>query len=493
MARIFLFALLPCVALLALSACRREARFIDMNTGGEAFDERRQRDPFADDAPIEIGRVPIRDPKFVDAGIRDHREVVEHEYAEEEPGEEDPDEGPVAEPDWGRRIESGGGVRPGRDDGRPFARRFGREKAPRSWGLSRESEEAVQKGLEWLARHQGPDGTWRCRRFMESCAKGACSGPGSGDEHDMGVTGLAVLAFLGAGQTHRFGHFKPAVRNALKGILDRQASDGCCGPKTGDGRWIYGHVLCALALAEAHAMNLEPPSPLLRAPAQKAVDFLVACRNPGGGWRYGVRPGDSDASVTGWALHALAAAELAGLDVQREAVDGGLAWLDTVTERDARKDDAGSCRYLPGRDRSDRRPAAFARSEAMTAQALFCRIILGGLAAARRPEFAKAVRRIALAPPVWDDGAGTIDMYGWHFGAEAMFLAGGPYWRAWWEAAKRALVASQRRQGCEAGSWDPAGAWGSAGGRVYATAVNVLTLETPYRVEGPRWKDTRGK
>ena len=29
----------------------------------------------------------------------------------------------------------------------------------------------------------------------------------------------------------------------------------------------------------------------------------------------------------------------------------------------------------------------------------------------------------------------------------------------------------------EHGSWDPVGAWGSAGGRVYATAINCLTLQ----------------
>ena len=31
------------------------------------------------------------------------------------------------------------------------------------------------------------------------------------------------------------------------------------------------------------------------------------------------------------------------------------------------------------------------------------------------------------------------------------------------------------------GSWDPAGAWGEDGGRVYSTAILVLTLEAYYR------------
>jgi len=39
------------------------------------------------------------------------------------------------------------------------------------------------------------------------------------------------------------------------------------------------------------------------------------------------------------------------------------------------------------------------------------------------------------------------------------------------------------RDACVYGSWDPIDAWGTAGGRVYATAINALTLEVYYRYE----------
>ncbi|MBK9976081.1 MAG: hypothetical protein IPP14_15010 [Planctomycetes bacterium] len=35
----------------------------------------------------------------------------------------------------------------------------------------------------------------------------------------------------------------------------------------------------------------------------------------------------------------------------------------------------------------------------------------------------------------------------------------------------------------EHGSWDSVDAWGSAGGRVYSTAINCLTLEVYYRYQ----------
>ena len=44
-------------------------------------------------------------------------------------------------------------------------------------------------------------------------------------------------------------------------------------------------------------------APKERARVQKAVDYIVAARNPSGGWRYDVPPaGQNDTSVTAWAL-----------------------------------------------------------------------------------------------------------------------------------------------------------------------------------------------
>ena len=46
------------------------------------------------------------------------------------------------------------------------------------------------------------------------------------------------------------------------------------------------------------------------------------------------------------------------------------------------------------------------------------------------------------------------------------------------------VVKNQHRAAAEKnllGSWDPIGAWGEDGGRVYSTAILVLTLEAYYR------------
>ena len=45
----------------------------------------------------------------------------------------------------------------------------------------------------------------------------------------------------------------------------------------------------------------------------------------------------------------------------------------------------------------------------------------------------------------------------------------------------KAVVNTIREDGNFKGSWDPVGAWGEDGGRVYSTAILVLTLEAYYR------------
>jgi hypothetical protein len=62
-----------------------------------------------------------------------------------------------------------------------------------------------------------------------------------------------------------------------------------------------------------------------------------------------------------------------------------------------------------------------------------------------------------------------------------MFQAGGKYWETWRPAVVKALVTGQSRRGAADGSWDPIGVWGEVGGRVYATAMATMTLQTPYR------------
>src|SRR6185295_15657099 len=197
---------------------------------------------------------------------------------------------------------------------------------------------AQVQSLVWLARHQNPDGGWSASGFAFCCDRGSCSGAGD-PAFDTGVTGLSLLAFLGAGYSQlskdqlidkqdlrRELHPGAVVKKGLQWLLARQDAEGCIGPP--GPRFLYNHAIATLALCEAYGMTAAQP---LHEPAQKAVDFLVAAQNPGAGWRYGVRGGESDTSVTAWAVMALKSAELSGLTFPQSAYEGAVSWLNRVT------------------------------------------------------------------------------------------------------------------------------------------------------------------
>ncbi len=127
----------------------------------------------------------------------------------------------------------------------------------------------------------------------------------------------------------------------------------------------------------------------------------------------------------------------------------------------------------------------------MTAVGLLCRIYIDKNEGDAMLE--KHAKLIVKDPPTWDETKAkekTIDSYYWYYATLALFLykdgAGAKYWKAWNESMKDALCNHQkiRKDGCADGSWDPAlDRWGFAGGRVYMTAINVLTLEVYYRYE----------
>jgi hypothetical protein len=240
---------------------------------------------------------------------------------------------------------------------------------------------------------------------------------------------------------------------------------------------MYNHTTAALCLSEAYGMTASQP---LKEPAQKAIDFVVAAQNPGRGWRYSAKPGDNDCSVTGWAVMALKSAELSDLSFPKSAYDGALNWFNDATEQNGYYNVGYYSReivrvFLPGHESFDYHPS-------MAAVAVMSRIFLQK----RKNEPALgAVKLLVGDLPEWKTT--KIDFYYWYYATLALFQydgPDGPMWKKWNEPMKNALVPNQKtaKDGCRNGSWDPeVERWGSEGGRVYAVAVNALTLEVYYR------------
>ncbi len=337
----------------------------------------------------------------------------------------------------------------------PYAQRVAEDRLAivERMGGSAETERAVADALRWLAAHQSPDGHWDGSRFDERC--GSCGGETDAVTNHA-QTGLALLAFLGAGYTHTSaGPYRDVVRRGVRWLTERQGADG---DLRGD-ETMYSHGIAAIAVSEAFGMTGDTK---LADPVRRAIGFIDRARNPSvGGWRYD--PGQAgDTSVLGWQVMALKSATVNGITAPAESFTGARKWLDKVSHPSA----PGLYAYRPGRP----------HSPAMTAEGMFTQVLLGRQRDDSRMHGSAAYLMAHL--PDWDSETNT---YYWYYGTLAMYQHQGPSWSRWNDAITDQLLAHQRRDGDAAGSWDPEGEWADVGGRVYQTAICALTLEVYYR------------
>ena len=341
---------------------------------------------------------------------------------------------------------------------------------------------ALSLALHWLANHQSADGHWCTQTFTASCppAEGSACG-GLGDPlHDVGVTSLALLALMGDGNTPTRGVYKQAVRSAVKWLQGQQDEEsGLVGEATGHA-FLYNHAIATSALCEASSLESDEE---LRKSAARAVNLVLRARNPYGAWRYDEPPmGENDTSMTGWMTCALASAEAAGIAVDSAAYAGAAAWIDEVTDPGSGRVGYDSTGSLSSRVVGINEVWPAEEGETMTAVGLFLRHLLNG---SENDEHARQAHEKLLLTklPAWNERLAGGDYYYWYWGTLAMHQSGGAAWQRWNEALSRVLLDHQRSEAHAAGSWDPSGPWGWAGGRVYSTALAALCLEAPYRFE----------
>ena len=351
-------------------------------------------------------------------------------------------------------------------DGQPLPSIYSLRNAPnraeiaKQRGGSRETEEAVELALAWLAENQSKDGRWN-PRLLEGGREDKVYGhdrEGAGTNADTGITSLAVLAFLANGYSHLEGPYQGVVKNGLEYLVSNQASDGNLAGRAKLFARMYCHSMSLLAISEAYAMTGDRR---LAVPVQRGVNYSVDAQDPrDGGWRY--QPGDDgDMSQFGWQVLALHSAELAGIDIPRSTKTRMVDFLN-------------SCCISPSKGIAAYRPKQ-GPNTTMTAEALVCRHLLKQPVGGKLRE--EATTRILDQPPTQR----RVNMYYWYYGTMAMYLSGGEEWHRWNQQMKATLLESQIIDGRHKGSWQPNGLWAGYGGRTYSTAMAALTLEVYYR------------
>jgi hypothetical protein len=322
----------------------------------------------------------------------------------------------------------------------------------RAYGGTALTEESVRAGLSWLMRQQRSKGTWSMR--------GPYKG-GANIENEEAATGLALLAFQGAGYTTAGKTSDPYTRVVTRGwkaLLRNQQSDGrFFGNLTPEQHSLYTQAICTIAICELYGMTHDDT---YLQPAQKAVDYCVKIQSPEGGWRY--QPGvDSDMSVTGWFAMAMQSARMAGIEVPSPVFDRISKFLDTVAR------DEGS-RYGYQFNAGATKP--------LTAEGLLCRQYLGWPHGDKR--LRGGVDFLLANLPNWNDR----NVYYWYYGTQVCHHMEGLDWQKWNGVMRQLLPEHQEKHGPERGSWDPVGdRWGDTAGRIYVTCLSLYVLEVYYR------------
>jgi len=326
-------------------------------------------------------------------------------------------------------------------------------------GGTKESEDAVSRGLAYLARVQEQDGHWT---RVDDDQRRRSRGRGG---HDMACTGFAVLAFLGHDETpDKAGPYREAVSKGVDYLIAHQSEDGDLrGAQRfrgggSDSANMYDHGIATYALAECAIMTHDPR---VTEAALKGAKFIVAAQNEqSGGWRYS--PNEiGDSSVFGWQIMALHSAEQVGFEIPPETLDGAKRYIASCGE--------GRYKLLAGYQPHNGPTAP------MTAELLFSRMLLG--VELHDEGIDEATRFLARQPP----DAQNVDLYYWYYASLSMLHMQNPLWKDWNVLTRESLIRMQETEGPSAGSWATNMKWGDRGGKVFTTALATLTLEVYYR------------
>jgi RNA polymerase sigma factor (sigma-70 family) len=310
------------------------------------------------------------------------------------------------------------------------------------------AEEAVARSLLFLARQQEKDGSW----------------PGKGSEK-IENTSLALLAMLGSGHTHRaqavWVGYPKNIEVGLQYLLAKQDKAGSF-----DTNDLIAHAQATVAMCEAYGMTADP---VLKGPAQRAINAIISAQQKSGGW---IRAGKEETvDATAWQLAALKSASMAGLDVSAEKMAKAAEFLDLcVNDKLAA--------YANERTGAHAAAPKGKITPAATAMALRSRQLLGW--GWNKPELVKSGDWLMKNLQSKD-----LDMPAQFFAVQVFHQLGGrgaaPDNAAQWNAKMRTALLESQDSGDK--NAESKGSWGAgkADQRVKTTSCALLSLEVYFR------------
>lgn len=323
-------------------------------------------------------------------------------------------------------------------------------------------DDAVSRGLDYLAKQQTPDGAF-------AAGKSPDNAPPAVQSPRMATTGLALLAFVSAGHAPDVGRHGLVVRSAIDFLVDHVPDNGYVGAvqgDRGDDSRMYGQGIVTLALAEAYGLeNSRSRRNVIRGTLTRMIAATLAAQNvaksevQSGGWGEALDSRDSTLWATGWNILALAACKDAGFDIPPDVATRARAYVLKCRN----PLDRGFA-FQPG-----------GRGEpSTTAIGIVC---LRMLRIPSEPELVDAHKFLVQSPPTTQPAA-RFAGYSAFADIVALSQAGQARWNSHAVPVLDGIVKSQQPDG----GWPPGASAAEEPGRTDATALSVLSLTVPYRL-----------
>jgi len=339
------------------------------------------------------------------------------------------------------------------------------------WEVTLQSEQALERGLDWLERNQEAEGNW--------------------SSNDLGLVSLGALAFMAAGHAPGRGRYGRSVERALDYVMRGAKPSGLLN-MSHQQRDMYNHGLSTFVLGQAHGMTTTRDRRLNKV-LDRALRLIANTQSEDGGWDYRARrqPRGHDLSLAVMQAKALRSAMDSGLEVPPEVID--LA-IQSVREHYC----PSSGRRTVSESEQRRLPGQFTYAKggrggttAMAAAGVVCLQEFGQYddwRISKNMDFiVERIRRMREARR--RDGTMPFDAYTLYYVGQALYQVGGEGWEECYPVLRDYLVDSQilsSNEPSQHGVWHDKG--GSGGGRVggkpgdlFGTAVACFVLAIPNR------------
>ena len=336
--------------------------------------------------------------------------------------------------------------------------------APRAEIISPQVKIAVDRGLAWLLKQQQPAGFFSEQKTDKKVQRGDIP------SHSAAMTSLAIMGLASVG--HLPGDPTPegqAAQRALKYVVDHVEPDENGYLGRSDRSRMYGHGIITLMLTEMLGMSPDiETDKKVRSMTEKAIKLIIRAQQVPksdankGGWRYEPASSDSDISVSVWQLMSLRAAKNSGIEVPKEAIDNGIAYIKRSYR--AERDSNGNLKQLEAAFSYE--PYGGRQTFSTTSAGLLSLQVAGQY---NIPEVLGSSNWLLKFPPEVNE---PWFYYGCYYYAQGMYQRGGDHAATARQKTEQMLVGAQSPEG----AWFPRNGNEKSAGPVYATSLALLSL-----------------